>query len=87
MSGIFGNMFDFNRDGKLNAAEKAADVAALQEVLRQNEELTQAQEAEDSGEIYEYYKDSDDQSSFAASLDGLNVDEDNFDDDGLDEYV
>ncbi|MDO4842408.1 MAG: hypothetical protein Q3982_07020, partial [Phoenicibacter congonensis] len=27
------------------------------------------------------------QSSFAASLDGLNVDDDNFEDDGLDEYV
>ena len=89
MSGIFGNMFDFNRDGKLNAAEKAADIAALQEVLRQNDELTQAQEAEKSREIYEYYtnSDSDNQSSFAASLEDPNPDDDEFEDDGLDEYV
>lgn len=89
MSGIFGNMFDFNRDGKFNAAEKAADIAALQEVLRQNDELTQAQEAEKSGEIYEYYtnSDSDNQSSFVSSLEDLNPDDDEFEDDGLDEYV
>ncbi len=34
MSGFFGKMFDLNRDGKLNPWEKAAELAFMQEMMK-----------------------------------------------------
>lgn len=35
MSGIFGNMFDFNRDGKLDCTEQAMEFMVLNELLKE----------------------------------------------------
>ena len=37
MSGIFGNMFDFNRDGKLDCAKQAMEFMLLNELLKDDE--------------------------------------------------
>lgn len=37
MSGFFGNLFDFNKDGKLSSFEKAADMAAFINIMSQND--------------------------------------------------
>ena len=36
-SGIFGGMFDFNRDGKMNAFERAAEFQFLHDVVMADE--------------------------------------------------
>jgi hypothetical protein len=36
--GFFNGLFDFNNDGKLDAFERAADFAAFQELVSDNEE-------------------------------------------------
>ena len=36
--GIFGNLFDFNNDGKLDAFEKAAELGMLMEMIDSEEE-------------------------------------------------
>ncbi len=36
--GIFGNMFDFNRDGKLDAFERAAEFQFFNDVVLRDEE-------------------------------------------------
>ncbi len=36
--GIFGNMFDLNRDGKLDAMEQAMDFMLFDELTRQEQE-------------------------------------------------
>lgn len=47
--GIFGNMFDFNRDGKMDAFEKAAEFGFLHEVVLADEaEDEQTSDAFDS---------------------------------------
>lgn len=42
--GLFGNMFDFNGDGKLSAFEKAAEFGAFMSIMEagRNEELINA---------------------------------------------
>lgn len=35
--GIFGNMFDLNRDGKLDAMERAMDFMLFEELTKQEE--------------------------------------------------
>lgn len=35
--GFFGNFFDFDRDGKLNAVERAMDFMAFDEMMKANE--------------------------------------------------
>lgn len=40
MAGIFGGLFDFNHDGKMNAFERAAEFAFLDEMM-QDEEKTE----------------------------------------------
>lgn len=35
--GLFGGMFDFNRDGKLDAIERAAEVAFLNSMMNDEE--------------------------------------------------
>ena len=37
MSGVFGNMFDFNRDGKLDGFERAADFCAFNEMMKKDD--------------------------------------------------
>ena len=47
--GIFGNMFDFNRDGKMDAFERAAEFGFLHEVVLADEaEDEQTSDAFDS---------------------------------------
>ena len=36
--GIFGNMFDLNRDGKLDAMERAMDFMLFEELTREEDE-------------------------------------------------
>lgn len=38
MKGLFGNMFDFNRDGKLDAFEMAAEFQFFNDVIMSSEE-------------------------------------------------
>lgn len=38
--GIFGNWFDFNRDGKLDAFEQAAELGFLAQMIEQEQEDT-----------------------------------------------
>ncbi|MBO4734468.1 MAG: hypothetical protein J5662_08330 [Clostridia bacterium] len=33
MRGIFGNLFDFNNDGKLDASEQAAELAVFHQII------------------------------------------------------
>lgn len=44
MKGIFGNMFDFNGDGKLDLFEQAAELSFINELM--SEERREALEAE-----------------------------------------
>ena len=37
MAGIFGGLFDFNHDGKMNAFERAAEFAFLDEMIQEEE--------------------------------------------------
>lgn len=37
MEGIFGGLFDFNHDGKMNVFERAAEFAFLDEITREEE--------------------------------------------------
>jgi hypothetical protein len=37
--GIFGSMFDFNRDGEMNVFERAAEFAFLSDLLSEEEKL------------------------------------------------
>ena len=36
--GFFGNLFDFNRDGKLDSLERAADFAAFASLVSENDD-------------------------------------------------
>lgn len=38
MKGLFGNMFDFNRDGKLDAFEMAAEFQFFNDVIMSSED-------------------------------------------------
>lgn len=49
MAGIFGNMFDFNRDGELNSLERATEFAFLNDMLNEEETEEQMTELESSG--------------------------------------
>ena len=48
MPGIFGDMFDFNRDGKLDAFERASEFAFIHNVM-ENEEQSKKDELENAG--------------------------------------
>ena len=39
MNGFFGNMFDFNHDGKLVGVERAADFAMFAEHIKSSEKI------------------------------------------------
>ncbi len=49
MAGIFGNMFDFNRDGELNSLERATEFAFLNDMLCEEEAEEPMTELELSG--------------------------------------
>ena len=52
--GFFNGLFDFNRDGKLDAFERAADFAAFQEMMNEKEtsdEVTDFEEEEELDEL------------------------------------
>lgn len=40
MKGIFGGLFDFNHDGKMNAFESAVELAVLDDMLKEDEAKT-----------------------------------------------
>ena len=48
MPGIFGDMFDFNRDGKLDAFERASEFAFIHNVM-ENEKQSKKDELENAG--------------------------------------
>ena len=37
MSGLFGNLFDFNHDGKMDGFEKAAEFATFMSIMEEEE--------------------------------------------------
>ena len=41
MNGFFGNMFDFNHDGKLDGFERAADLAMFTSLMEDEEAKTE----------------------------------------------
>ena len=41
MNGFFGNMFDFNHDGKLDGFERVADCAMFTSLMEDEEEKTE----------------------------------------------
>ena len=47
--GILGNLFDFNKDGELDAFEKAAELGALMEMMESEET-----EDEDEDDFLDY---------------------------------
>lgn len=49
MAGIFGNMFDFNRDEELNSLERATEFVFLNDMLCEEEAEEQMTELELSG--------------------------------------
>ena len=49
MQGLFGNMFDLNHDGKLDNAERAADLAAFTTIMDEDEEDDDKRNLELSG--------------------------------------
>ena len=66
--GIFGSMFDFNRDGKLNAAEQAAEFMFLQSLTEE--------ECDDAGDDVDFFDDDDeDDLDTDLMLAGLDKDE------------
>ena len=48
MKGLFGNMFDFNRDGKLDAFEMAAEFQFFNDVIMGDDESREDDESNDS---------------------------------------
>ena len=44
--GLFGNLFDFNNDGKLDTIEKAAEFGAFMQMIEPKEEKEQDKEIE-----------------------------------------
>ncbi|MBR3705116.1 MAG: hypothetical protein IKM11_06490 [Oscillospiraceae bacterium] len=42
--GLFGDMFDFDRDGKLNAAERALEFMAFEQMLAEEKECRDEEE-------------------------------------------
>ena len=45
--GIFGDLFDFNNDGKLDAFEKAAEFGAFMEMIDSEDDESEAEDDED----------------------------------------
>ncbi len=47
MKGIFGNLFDFNRDGKMSPLETAMELALLAEMMKEDSEDENSDEEEE----------------------------------------
>ena len=47
MKGLFGNLFDFNRNGKIDPAEQAIEFAVLDEMTQEEEEAYSIEELDD----------------------------------------
>ena len=45
MNGFFGNMFDFNHDGKLDGFERVADIAMFTSLMEDEEKKTELEMA------------------------------------------
>ncbi len=46
--GIFGDMFDFNRNGKIDIGEQAAECMFLQNMMKESQENEDSSEEDDS---------------------------------------
>lgn len=58
--GFFGNLFDFNRDGKLDSFERAADFAAFASLVSKNDDTEEeTSEITDKKAILEDFSDDD----------------------------
>ena len=58
--GFFGNLFDFNRDGKLDSFERAADFAAFASLVSKNDDTEEeTSEITDKKAILEDFSDGD----------------------------
>ena len=58
--GFFGNLFDFNRDGKLDSFERAADFAAFASLVSENDDTEEeTSEITDKKAILEDFSDDD----------------------------
>ena len=56
--GFFGNLFDFNRDGKLDSFERAADFAAFASLVSKNDDTEEeTSEITDKKAIFEDFSD------------------------------
>ena len=51
MAGFFGNMFDFNRDGKLDGFERAADFCAFNELMKEHNSTDYLDDDDDDYEL------------------------------------
>ena len=52
MEGLFGGMFDFNRDGKLNSFERAAEMVFLDELMAEADAEDEYDEKETELELH-----------------------------------
>ena len=43
MKGLFGDLFDFNHDGKMSAFERAAEMSFLHEVISEEKEYEETE--------------------------------------------
>ena len=49
--GFFGDLFDFNRDGKLDSFERAADFCAFEEMMRETTSRSSSDYDEEEDEL------------------------------------
>ena len=78
MKGLFGNLFDLDRDGKLDQMEKAMDYMLLTDMTKEEDDLVE-EESEDAGVDYDElsYMDEDERRGALEDA-GLNLDDYDF---------
>lgn len=74
MNGFFGNMFDFNHDGKLNGFERAADFAMFTSLMEDEEKTELEMSGLDPDELE--FMDADER---RAALEDAGLDPDDYD--------
>lgn len=74
MNGFFGNMFDFNHDGKLDGFERAADFAMFTSLMEDEEKTELEMSGLDPDELE--FMDADER---RAALENAGLDPDNYD--------
>lgn len=67
--GLFGSMFDFNRDGEMSIFERAAEFAFVSDLMKE-----EAKAAEAAGELEEY-SDEYEGKVLELEMEGLDIDE------------